>query len=102
MLEKFNGKYADLNEGQKEILREFINSIDNSTKLKEFYNSKVVEVKSSLKQSILKIKDPAIKIKLKEVINLLPEVDKTSKIKNDNLVNLLQYYELKEELKRIY
>ena len=102
MLEKFNGKYVDLNEGQKEILREFINSIDNSTKLKEFYNSKVVEVKSSLKQSILKIKDPAIKIKLKEVINLLPEVDKTSKIKNDNLVNLLQYYELKEELKRIY
>ena len=30
MLEKFNGKYANLNTGQKEVLKEFINSIDNT------------------------------------------------------------------------
>jgi len=34
MLEKFNGKYSNLNRGQKDILKEFINSIDNTPRLK--------------------------------------------------------------------
>jgi hypothetical protein len=49
MLEKFNGKYSNLNNGQKEILKEFINSIDNTPRLKEIYNTKIYELKSSLK-----------------------------------------------------
>jgi hypothetical protein len=41
ILEKFNGKYENLNKHQKSILKELLNSIDNSPKLKEFYIAKI-------------------------------------------------------------
>ena len=98
MLEKFNGKYANLNKGQKEVLKEFMNSIDNTPRLKEIYNTKINEVKKVLKLQARKVKDDATKIKLLEVVNLLKEIDKGSRINNDDLINLLQYYQLTEEL----
>jgi len=98
MLEKFNGKYSNLNKGQKEILKEFINSIDNTPRLKEIYNTKINEIKKVLKLETRKVKDGATKIKLLEVIKLLKEIDKGSKINNNDLINLLQYYQLTEEL----
>jgi hypothetical protein len=101
MLEKFNGKYANLNGGQKEVLKEFINSIDNTPRLKEIYNNKINEVKKVLKLQAKKVKSDATKIKLLEVVKLLKEVDKGARINNDDLINLLQYYELTEELTKV-
>lgn len=101
MLEKFNGKYANLNKGQKEVLKEFINSIDNTPRLKEIYNTKINEIKKTLKLQARKVKDDTTKIKLLEVVKLLKEIDKGSKINNDDLINLLQYYELTEELSKV-
>ena len=98
MLEKFNGKYANLNSGQKEVLKEFMNSIDNTPRLKEIYNTKINEIKKVLKLQARKVKDDATKIKLLEVVKLLKEIDKGSRISNDDLINLLQYYQLTEEL----
>jgi hypothetical protein len=100
LLEKFNGKYASLNDNQKIVLKEFINSVDSTPKLKEFYNSKVEEIKEELNKLSTKVTDKAIKIKLNEVVNMLTPLTKTSPIGNDNLVNLLHYYELLEELKK--
>ena len=101
MLEKFNGKYSNLNKGQKEILKEFINSIDNTPRLKEIYNIKINELKSSLKSYIAKVGDEATKIKLVEVVKLLTEINKNSKIGNEDLINLLHYYNLTEELSKV-
>ena len=101
MLERFNGKYSNLNSEQKEILKEFINSIDNTPRLKEIYNTKISEIKRTLKLQARKVKDSTTKIKLFEVIKLLNEIDKGSKINNDDLVNLLQYYQLTEELTKV-
>jgi hypothetical protein len=98
LLEKFNGKYASLNDNQKTVLKEFINSVDSTPRLKEFYNTKVGEIKEELNKLSAKVTDKAIKIKLNEVVNLLSPLTKTSPINNDNLINLLHYYELLEEL----
>jgi hypothetical protein len=98
MLEKFNGKYADLNDNQKEVLKEFINSVDSTPKLKEFYNTKVGEIKEELKSVSKKVTDKAIQIKLNEVTNMLSPLSKNAGVGNDDLVNLLQYYELLDEL----
>jgi hypothetical protein len=98
MLEKFNGKYESLNENQKSVLKEFINSMDSTPKLKEFYNTKITEIKSELNKISKKVSDKAIQIKLTEVNNMLTPLGKLSKIDNDDLVNLLQYYALLEEL----
>jgi hypothetical protein len=98
MLEKFNGKYESLNENQKSVLKEFINSMDSTPKLKEFYNTKITEIKSELNKLTKKVSDKTTQIKLTEVNNMLTPLGKLSKINNDDLVNLLQYYALLEEL----
>ena len=100
MLEKFNGKYANLNEGQKEILKEFITSIDNTPRLKEIYNKKSNNIKELLSTQVKEVSDGATKIKILEVIKLLREIGKNDKIINEDLINLLQYCELTEELSK--
>ena len=102
LLEKFNGKYSSLNENQKMVLKEFINSIDSTPKLRSFYNTKINEIKSSLLSLNNKVADKAVKIKINEVSNFLVELGKTANVGNDDLVNLLQYYELLEELTNIH
>jgi len=102
MLEKFNGKYADLNDNQKLVLKEFINSVDSTPKLREFYNTKIEEIRLKLTELTIKVTSKATKIKLQEIKNIITPLDKISKIGNDDLVNLLQYYELLEELTKIH
>jgi hypothetical protein len=99
LMEKFNGKYTNLYESQKEILRQYINSVDSTPVLKEFYNSKVVEVKTALTELNSKVTDKAVQIKINEVTNLITELDKTAKVSSEDIVNILQYFELYEELK---
>lgn len=102
MLEKFNGKYADLNLNQKSVLREFITSVDSTPKLKDFYNTKISEIKSSLSLLTKQIENKATRIKLQEINNIINPLGKLAPIGNDDLVNLLQYYELLEELTNIH
>lgn len=101
MLEKFNAKYSDLNTSQKNILKEFIESVDSTSYLKTFYNTEIEKIKSVLEIEIPKIKDETTKIKLLEVSKLIKELGKNNKIKNDHLIDLLQYHNLLEELKSI-
>lgn len=98
LLEKFNEKYEGLSEDQKQILKEYITAVDSTPSLREFYNKKVNILKASLKAESKNIKDKATKIKITEVAKLLVELDKAEKIGDDNLVDLLQYYELVKEI----
>jgi len=98
LLEKFNDKYDGLSVEQKEILKEFIYSVDSTPSLREFYNNKVNTLKSTLETIAESIKDKATQIKITEVAKLLTELNKTDKVDNDNLVDLLQYYELVKEI----
>ena len=100
MLEKFNGKYENLNDNQKSILKEFINAVDSTPKLKEFYNEKIQEIKDELTKVTKKVKDKVVQIKLNEVNNILLPLGKKANVGNDDLVNLLQYYSLLEELQK--
>jgi hypothetical protein len=99
LLEKFNNKYDNLSSEQKQVLKEFINSVDSAPGLRDFYNSKIHELKSTLNEEAKTIKDKATQIKITEVAKYLVELDKTAKVNNDNLVDLLQYYELVKEIK---
>ena len=98
LLENFNSKYNNLNTKQKLILKEFINSADNGPLLKEYYNKEIVSLKSKLKEETKKVKDKTTKIKLQEIDKLIVELNKRTKVKNNHLVDLLQYHSLLEEL----
>ena len=82
----------------KQVLKEFITSVDSNPALKEFYNSKIKEIKSTLTKLNEKVKNKAIQIKIKETINIIVEANKSTKINDDHLINVLQYYTLVEEL----
>lgn len=99
LLEKFNGKYSSLYESQKEVLKEFITSVDSTPKLRTFYNNRIQQLKEELAIISETVTDKAVQIKLTEVLPLIVEVEKNQSIKNDNIVDLLQYCELVEELK---
>ena len=101
LLEKFNDKYADLNSNQKATLKEFINSVDNTPKLREFYNTKITEIKNTLLTLNKQVTNKAIQIKVNEVVNILPNLGKTDKVNDDHLINLLQHYQLVEELESV-
>lgn len=101
LLDKFNEKYSSFNPQQKLILKEYINSVDNTSKLRDFYNLQLVEIKSNLTKVNKKVKDEVTKIKVNEIITLINEVDKTYKVKNEDIINLLQYCELLNELEKI-
>jgi hypothetical protein len=99
LLEKFNEKYDGLSIEQKQVLKEFIYSVDSTPGLRNFYNSKAIELKKTLNALAENVKDQAIKIKITEVTKFLTKLSKTDKVDNDNLVDLLQYYELVSEIK---
>ena len=98
LLEKFNEKYDHLTVKQKEVLREVITSVGNTDKLKEYYNTRIVEVQQLLQNKTNGIKDEVLKIKITEVLKYVKPLEKTEKVTNDAIINLLQYYELVNEL----
>ena len=99
LLEKFNSKYNNLSVEQKQVLKEFINAVDSTPSLREFYNNKIVELKETLNVESINITDKATQVKVQEISKLLTELSKNDKVSNDNLVDLLQYYELVKEIK---
>ncbi len=101
VLENFNSKYNDLHPRQKEILKEFITSVDNKPRLKEFYTTKIVEIKEELATLNANTKNEATKIKINEIINIIQIPAKTARITDNDLVDLLQYYDLINELETV-
>ena len=102
LLEKFNEKYKGLGENQKTLLQEYVNAVSNSPALKTYINSEIKKVKNQLTKYSSKITDDVIKIKLNETKNLIKPLCKKSFVHDDNVSNLLNYYELVNELKSIH
>ena len=102
LLEKFNDKYNDLQDNQKTLLKEYVNSVTNSPALKSYVNQEIKEVKKTIGRFSKKVKDKAVAIKLDEVKKLINPLSKKSEVQDDNVINLLNYYELTNNLKSIH
>ena len=102
MLEKFNARFETLSNDQKDVLKEYINNISNTTNLKKYVDTKFTSLKESLLKFLPKIEDATIKIKVNETINLINPILESKTLKDDNIVALLQYQELHSELTKIH
>tara|TARA_R110000744_G_scaffold42858_2_gene96360 strand:- start:393 stop:1238 length:846 start_codon:yes stop_codon:yes gene_type:complete len=100
LMEKFNDKYSGLADNQKVLLKEYVYSVSNNPKLKAFINKEIKTVKTQLKV-LSENTDQVTKIKLNEITDLLKPLCKKSSIHDDNVINLLNYYELVNELKTV-
>ena len=102
LLEKFNSKYKGLADNQKTLLKEYVNCVSNSPALKTYINEEIKNVRKSLTSYSKKVEDKAVAIKLSETKNLIKPLCKKSSVHDDNVINLLNYYELVNELKSIH
>ena len=102
LLEKFNNKYKTLGENQKVLLKEYVNSISNSPALKTYINNEIKKVKLNLAKYSKKVEDKAVAVKLNETKTMIKPLCKKSFVNDNNVINLLNYYELINELKTIH
>jgi hypothetical protein len=102
LLEKFNDKYSGLQDNQKTLLKEYVNSVTNSPSLKSYINQEIKEVKKTITGYSKKVEDKAVVIKLTETKGMIKPLCKKTSVNDDNVINLLNYYELVNELKTIH
>lgn len=101
LLEKFNGEYENFLPEQKAILREFITASESQVKLRNMINEELEKIANEVEAFKNKVQDGVAKIKLDEVHKLIKPLDKKTRIDDNHIVNLLQYYELVNELKSL-
>ena len=101
LLEKFNDKYKDLLPEQKNILKEFITSVNSSKKLYTLVNKELKKIAEEVEKLSKKVTDDIVKIKLDEVAKSIKPLAKTDKVTDSHLVNLMQYYDLVNELNKL-
>lgn len=101
LLEKFNDKYKDLLPQQKNILKEFITSVNSQTRLRTLVNEELSKIKEEVNKLGSRVKDEVVKIKLDEVAKSIHPVTNKEKISDNHLINLMQYYDLVNELKSL-
>ena len=99
LIEKFNSKYSNLSIEQKDLLKEYINNISDTTQLRTYLNTKLIEVKQELIELKGQTNDKVLQIKLNEVLNFVKPLAANDPIKDETLIGLMQYYQLVNELK---
>ena len=99
LLEKFNRKYENLLPEQKNILKEFITSVDSTSKLRDFVNEELEKVYKEIIKLVPSVEDKIVKIKLQEVADNIAPLTKKEKVNDDTLALLMQYYELIKEIR---
>ena len=101
LLERFNSKYSDMSNTQKSVLKEYINNISNTVKLREFVNNHFAAIRAELNKMNKTVTDKTTQIKINEVVNILKPLDKNQNVKDDNIMALLQFHQLIAELKSV-
>jgi hypothetical protein len=101
LLETFNKKYSNLNDVQKNLLREYINNVTNTSKFGEYYSNQLKLVVTELHSIYTKMEDRITKIKLKETINVLKTQKIGKKVTDEQVSSLMMAYELVKEIKNV-
>jgi len=103
LLEKFNKKYTNLSDAQKQVLKEYISNISNTNNFSSFVANQIPILKAKLNKKVNKVKDKVLKIKLQESINCVDKfcLNESKQTDDNSVVQLLRYYELDKELNKI-
>ena len=101
LLEKFNDNYKNLLPEQKNILKEFITSVNSTKRLHKIVNEELDKISKIVSELSSKVKNDIVKIKLDEVSKAIKPINNREKITDTHLINLMQYYDLVNELKSL-
>jgi hypothetical protein len=99
LVETFNKKYTNLDGNQKNLLKEYINNISNTSKFKDYLSVELPKIVSELKSIKAKIEDKVTTIKLTETISILENMKMGKSITDGQVSSIMLSYELIKELK---
>jgi hypothetical protein len=99
LVETFNKKYTNLDSKQKNLLKEYINNISNTSKFKDYLSVELPNIVSELKSIKSKIQDKVTTIKLSETISILEKMKMGKSITDGQVSSIMLSYELIKELK---
>ena len=102
LVDKFNNKYKNLNESQRNLLKNYINNVSNTNSLKDFVDNEVLAIKKELNTHLPKIDDKITKIKLSEAINQVENLTKGKVVSEKQVLTLMRYYELIKEIQNVH
>ena len=102
LVDKFNSKYSVLDESQKLLLNKYITNVNDTEVLKEYIQTIIPSIKSGLKTHVSKINDPATKIKVERLSEMLCDVENINIVKESHVLNLLRYFDLIKELNGVH
>ena len=98
LVEKFNKKYDDLSNEQKNLIREYIENVSTTNSLKGYIQSEAKIIREKLEKKTKQITDKVLIIKLREVINLLDQYNTLKNVDENHVTALLRYYNLINDL----
>lgn len=98
---KFNEKYAGLNEGQRNLITEYINNISTSDNLRQYCNKQIVELKEQMNDIIKQEVDEVRRVKLAEITKSLVELPENKSVSDSDVNNIMYYFELIKEHQNI-
>jgi hypothetical protein len=101
IVDKFNEKYSVLDESQKRLLNKYITHVNDTTALREYIETIIPQIKKDLATQAKTITDPATKIKVSKLSEMLCNVESMKTIKESHVLNLLRYFDLVRELKEL-
>lgn len=99
LVETFNKKYTNLNDSQKNLLKEYINNITNTTKFKDYVGIELPKIVAELKSIKSKVEDKVTTIKLSETISVLEKMKMGKSVTDGQVSSIMLSYELIKELK---
>ena len=101
LIENFNKKYSTLNESQKNLLREFINNVSNTSTFPKFIEEETKKVLTSLISESKNITDKVTKIKISEMVKLYKSNSFLKENQDKQVSVLMLTYELLKEIKNV-
>jgi hypothetical protein len=102
LVDKFNEKYAVLDESQKHLLNKYITNVNDTTALKDYVQVVIPKIKKDLAEQAKLITDKVTQIKVQKLSEMLCTVENMKTIKDSNILSLLRYMDLVRELKGIH
>jgi hypothetical protein len=101
LIENFNKKYSNLDEAQKNLLREFINNVANTSTFPKFIEEETKKALSALVSESKDITDKVTKIKISEMIKLFKSNSFLKENQDKQVSVLMLTYELLKEIRNV-
>lgn len=102
LVDKFNTKYNNLSESQKNLLKQYITHVNDTDSLKSYIKTEIPKIKRQLQEHVSKTEDDVARIKIENLAEMLCNVENMKVIKESHILSLLRYFDLVDELNRVH